>query len=228
MKKIKYLAIAAAMILGVANANAQSAADKTFCFIDANGNEVADGSTVTFYVKTEEIIPGIPSLGTKTEAKFDLNVKNTTSNNAAVSAHIVTDKLSSGRLQFCFPNTCPPVIPADYTTDNRILAPGESIPLNSEWIPEEGTYGEADFTLQIRLMDYFGMNGNYNYEFLANGPKIKIHCIYADPAGIGSLEADKNANVVSRYNAGGQLISEPVKGINILRLSNGKTIKMVK
>lgn len=218
MKKIKYLAIAAAMVLGVANTNAQSAADKTFCFIDANGNEVADGSTVTFYAKTEEIIPGM-DFGTKTEAKFDLNVKNTTSNNAAVSAHIVTDKLSSGSLQFCFPNTCPPVVPADYTTDSRILAPGESIPLNSEWIPEEGTYGEADFTLQLRLMD-----GN---NILANGPKIKIHCIYADPAGIESLEADKNAKVVSRYNAGGQLISEPVKGINILRLSNGKTIKQM-
>ena len=49
-----------------------------------------------------------------------------------------------------------------------------------------------------------------------------------DPAGIEETTADgKNAEVVARYNAAGQQISAPETGVNILKLSNGKTIKVV-
>ena len=49
-----------------------------------------------------------------------------------------------------------------------------------------------------------------------------------DPTGIEETTADgKNAEVVARYNAAGQHISAPETGVNILKLSNGKTIKVV-
>lgn len=49
-----------------------------------------------------------------------------------------------------------------------------------------------------------------------------------DPTGIEETTADgKNAEVVARYNAAGQQISAPETGVNILKLSNGKTIKVV-
>lgn len=49
-----------------------------------------------------------------------------------------------------------------------------------------------------------------------------------DPVGIEETTADgKNAEVVARYNAAGQQISAPETGVNILKLSNGKTIKVV-
>ena len=40
-------------------------------------------------------------------------------------------------------------------------------------------------------------------------------------------DASLSNAIVARYNAEGQLITAPVKGINILKLANGQTIKVV-
>ena len=66
MKKIKFLALAAAMFLGAGNLCAQT--DNTFGFVDADGNEVKDGSTVTFYAVEEEVVPGMPMFGVKVQS----------------------------------------------------------------------------------------------------------------------------------------------------------------
>lgn len=53
--------------------------------------------------------------------------------------------------------------------------------------------------------------------------------ITADPTGINDItaDADTNSAVVARYTANGQQISAPVKGLNILKLANGKTVKVM-
>ena len=57
------------------------------------------------------------------------------------------------------------------------------------------------------------------------GPSVKVKFIYT-PTGIDSVK-DGNVTVteVERYNLQGQKISKPCKGINIIKLSNGKTVK---
>lgn len=47
MNTFKILAVAVALTFGAVSVNAQK--DKTFSFIDAAGNEVADGSSLVFY-----------------------------------------------------------------------------------------------------------------------------------------------------------------------------------
>lgn len=96
--------------------------------------------------------------------------------------------------------------------------------LKSEWLPIEGSYGDALFTLQLLLVDRID---DKNFTVEAYGPKITMHCIYADPTGIADLEADKNAAVVTYYDAGGSKLSVPQKGLNIIKMSNGKTRKVV-
>ena len=94
-------------------ANAQ--VDNTFRFVDQKtGNEIPDGGTYTAVVEKVDIIPGILS---KMEAKFYIDVENTTGDVAYVSAHVVSEELAGGKLQFCFPNQCPPTVPADYISD---------------------------------------------------------------------------------------------------------------
>ena len=44
---------------------------------------------------------------------------------------------------------------------------------------------------------------------------------------ISSLSSSTDAVEVARYNAAGQRISRPVKGLNIIKLSDGKVIKHV-
>lgn len=57
-----------------------------------------------------------------------------------------------------------------------------------------------------------------------NSAKAKI----TDPTGIGGINADASgAEEVARYNAAGQVIDGPQKGLNIIKYANGTTRKVV-
>ena len=49
-----------------------------------------------------------------------------------------------------------------------------------------------------------------------------------DATGIDKVATSTNVKEVSRYSANGQRLSAPAKGLNIVKLSNGKTVKIVK
>lgn len=59
--------------------------------------------------------------------------------------------------------------------------------------------------------------------------KPTVEFIGEDPntAGINSLATSKDAVEVERYNAKGQRINHPVKGMNIIKLSNDKVVKRI-
>lgn len=226
MKNMKLFTLAVAMLLGAGNVCAQ--VDNTFSFVDADGNEVPDGSTVTFYAENKPIVPGFPDWGTQLKADFELSVRNNTNAEAHVSARIITHELPNGNVQFCFPSQCQSgTLPADYTSEGGTILANASQSLGSEWFPEEGKYGTAKFTLQLLVMSRSGKFPNYTYSFVANGPTVKMNCIYADPAGISDMQAGKNVKEVARYDANGRKLDVPCKGLNIVKMSNGETKKVV-
>lgn len=51
--------------------------------------------------------------------------------------------------------------------------------------------------------------------------------VILDPTSIASVNEVKDVREVARYSADGMRLSAPVKGINIVKLSNGKTLKVV-
>ena len=53
-----------------------------------------------------------------------------------------------------------------------------------------------------------------------------IKFTYSDPANISGVSEDK-ATAVGYYTVGGQQLQAPQKGLNIVKLSNGKTIKQI-
>lgn len=214
MKKMKFLTLAVAVLLSVGSASAQ--VDKTFSFLDAEGNEVADGSTVTFYAVEEEKVPGMPMFGIVSQAKFDLSVKNNTNAAAKVALRVSAPfEPKSGRVQICFPGACDMSHDKGlFTTETGDMLANEIKPLGSEWIFDKGIYSEEKVSLTILSGD-------------AVGPTVNINCIYVDPTGIADMEADKNATVVARYDSKGNKLSAPAKGLNIIKLSNGKTIKTI-
>lgn len=55
----------------------------------------------------------------------------------------------------------------------------------------------------------------------------EVEFVGEEPTTISSLSSSTDAVEVARYNAAGQRISRPVKGLNIIKLSNGKVIKHV-
>ncbi len=188
------LFLAVALVAGHVSMNAQ--VDNTFRFVeDKTGNEIPDGGTYTAVAEKIDKMPDFPGLVVSLEAPFEISVENTTGDVAYVGAHVVTNEMSSGSLQFCFPNNCPPTVPADYTTDSGIIAAGEKKSLQSEWMPTEGKYGTAQFTVQLRTMTVTkwntvgGVQFPVEYAFKANGPRITINCVYNDPAGINDIKA---------------------------------------
>lgn len=203
------------MLLCVGNACAQT--DKTFCFVDADGNEVADGSTITIYAEEEEMVPGMPELGVVVQAKYPLSVKNNTDATATVALKVVAPFMpKSGGVQVCFPMMCDNHDRGTFTTMAGDLEANEVRNINSEWIFDDGTYYEANVTLTI-------LAGTSQVE----GPSVKVKSVYADPTGIADLEADRNAKAVGFYGANGAKMSAPQKGLNIVKMSNGKTKKVV-
>ena len=83
-------------------------------------------------------------------------------------------------------------------------------------------------------------NGKYTVKF-ASGAFVKgilsraeetkpfeLHYTVDCALGISNGRATDDATVVYRTNAAGQRIQSPQKGINIMKMSDGKTVKVIK
>lgn len=111
--------------------------------------------------------------------------------------------------------------------------------LKTEWkIVDEEThkakYGEAKAKLTLVVCrkvslgkDQFGIE-QFKYEDIGESSTITVHFIYNEKStGINSIN-NADATVVARYAADGTRLSAPQKGLNIVKLSNGKTVKYIK
>lgn len=219
MNTFKILAVAVALTFGAVSVNAQK--DKTFSFIDAAGNEVADGSTVIFYAEQKNKVDNMPMFGYSIQADFALKVKNNTNAVASVALHVVApENPTHGEVQICFPGECDSHTKGEFTTKSVSMTANEVKELHSEWIfgtvlpgqTDNIAYGAEDVSLTL-------MNGS------KAGPTVNIHSVYADPTGITDIESADNATEVARYDLNGRKLTAPQKGLNIIKLSNGKTVK---
>ena len=122
MKNLKLMALAAMLCLGTVNVAAQDEEelDESFIFVDKEGNEIANGSTVTF-------VGGKPNPFTgKIQVDVEVSVKNTLPSAEYCSLHIVTTSLPSGSITSCFPSLCTNNIPADYESDSGSVFSGKT------------------------------------------------------------------------------------------------------
>ena len=94
----------------------------------------------------------------------------------------------------------------------------------TEWIPKsEDAWGtcEATFTLTTLIKKSF-----LDYTTVGKSSDITIRFINRDPSAINGVADNSAAKEVARYTVGGQRINAPVKGINIVKLSDGRTVKV--
>ena len=95
--------------------------------------------------------------------------------------------------------------------------------------PSVPTFGQDVFENCSKLEKVYVPKASLNdyKEKLKLKPTVEF--IGEDPntAGINSLATSKDAVEVERYNAKGQRINHPVKGMNIIKLSNGKVVKRI-
>lgn len=194
--------------------------DQTFVFIDDQGNIVPDGSVITVAAINDEGQMVVP-----------LKVKNVEGDGAAVSMYETIDALPNGGWQTCAFGNCMTLSATGYSAKN-IISGTDASDIQTEWMPEQGKYATWSATLQIHVFNIitktvFGMKQEVaGEEIIGYGPKVTVNFVYnSESAHISGTAADHQPK--EYFNVRGQRIDGPQKGLNIIRLANGKTIKTI-
>lgn len=218
MKKLLTLCLAL-----VCSAAIFAQADNTFRFVDKNGTVYPDGSVLNL-TELEESDFGEWCVNS------GLYLENTTSSTQNARVTVDVKSLSEGSsIKFCVMFNCSNYeAVGSYSKEGAEVA-GNKDDLMLEWLTpyeedEEGNWTALPGSASIELSAAV-LNGDGSLR--AMGPSITINFSYTDPAGVSGITADKDATVIARYNAAGQQIGAAQKGLNIVRLSNGKTIKQI-
>ncbi|WP_028896645.1 hypothetical protein [Prevotella sp. HUN102] len=217
MKKIFTLA---AVLLMSAAAMAQNA-KSMIQFVDAKGNVIADGAT---FVANN--IEADPFDDTKYQIKPEIFVKNVSEKEIPVAVRFDLTNMPNGELVSCFGECRPFTKPGAHESAYRTLNSGQNASLETEWKPDNSDPATWEATFTACLGQEVDGGFITTYKFLEAGPSIKVKFIY-DVTGIENVNNNLQVKEVARFNAQGQKITEPCKGINIVKLSNGKTVKQL-
>lgn len=215
--------IAAAM----SAASAYAQVDRTFAFVDKDGKEIENGSTVIAN-QVHTIKEGNYSYE---EISSDVYVKNLTTDEYGVGVTVTLNKLDNGAAQCCFPTQCLPdwgeVVGGTVKTDAGIMKADETKSLQTEWFPEKDGEAEATVNINVYKVTTNKIGLPVYKELNVNGPSITIHFIKS-ANGISSVNTSATAKAIAYYTADGKRISAPQKGLNIVKMSDGRTVKVVK
>lgn len=205
-----------------------------FEFADKNGNVVPNGSTLT---KTE-----VEKSGKRLQINTGLFVKpvkpELNGEKLGVKMRVEVESIDHGTIQYCLLGQCMVASekgtfysPSDFvkTLDN----------LATEWFmgtDKEGKALKGEATVKLTLvackrvslgLNDFGIE-DFDWEEVGDCSSVTVKFIYDGTTAINGVADNANATVVARYAADGTRLSAPQKGLNIVKLSNGKTVKYIK
>lgn len=175
-----------------------------------NGTPIAAGETVTFYA-AEDDWGTVSATTNPTDNSNDLRLYNLTNNEVSGKATInmTSNTLGTDARQWCMGGEC--VSTSATTFDKEFTIPaGGSIQVQYDVEPEQ--FGEMITEMSVRVG-------------LGSTTSITIRFVYSDNAGMTGISGSEQVTEVSRYGADGARLSSPRRGLNIVKLSDGKTIK---
>lgn len=186
-------------------------------FVDEAGNVYVDGSTIDI---TEGEDDGWGGMMFPT----GLYVENIAGEEIYVGITYNLKSMSSGSFQICFPVNCMNLSKlGEGKTPEGALQTDEKKSIMAEWLPEENGFGKCTVDLQVNTYTYNAITKKYNLD--EPGPKVSVNMTYKDPASVKNVENEVKA--VASYNAGGQQVNSEQQGIVIMKLDNGKAVKVV-
>jgi len=163
--------------------------DERFVFVDANGNEIADGSTVTVTTGTDN--------GEGVHVMFSgVSVKNVSGGTSTyVKVNYTINQIDNGAFQICFPVTCNTrSAVGSYETSAGSLSDGEVRDIQSEWLAE--AYGTCNVTLQLETQKKSGgFPPKYTHD--GYGATITLNFVYGEeePGVHGDVNGDGEVTV---------------------------------
>lgn len=156
-----------------------------------------------------------------------------------VKLRLNVERIDNGSIAFCLLSNCKSASEkGEFDSNGGFVEQLDN--LQTEWMigndeeTEKAMYGEAKAKLTLVVCrkvslgkDQFGIE-KFDYEDIGESSTVTVHFIYNEKStGINGI-SDADATVVARYAADGTRLSAPQKGLNIVKLSNGKTVKYIK
>lgn len=218
MKKTTLLSLALAFCASTAALAQDEEYNDTFEFCSEDGTIIPNGSTININTATmspdEEI-----ALYT------GVYVKNTASVLAYGSVDWTVTKIDNGSFSVCFPMQCNTSDKVGKIQNSPgVIRANEVKSTQSEWYPQAA--GEAEMTMTLTIYSCEFVDNVPYYTKEDEGPTITLHFNY-DPTGINEVSKTQANDVVARYTVGGQQIAAPAKGLNIVKMADGTTKKVL-
>lgn len=222
-------------LIGAVSSFAQTDIDPAgvFVFTDKDGNVYDDNATIECKDAGYDDFDNfqIPS---------GLYVKQTSDvANLGVQLEIRVNSISNGLLSVCFPQSCLTYPnPGNYDNGKNKITDAASYDENlgradlmAEWQPSSETaYGQCSATFVLNTMKIEKSSDPFVlipvYKLLGKSRTINVNFTLKDPTAINGVKDNDKAVIVARYSADGQLLNAPAKGVNILKMSDGSTVKV--
>ena len=177
--------------------------DESYVFIDADGNVIANGSTVIRNV--------VEPFDEETECiKSGISVKNTNGSTDNVGMIYVIERIENGAYQICFPSSCNTQNEVgSYSTSSSQLM-GDVQDIQSEWLPVAD--GESIVTLTLELIAKVGFFPP-TYIHTAYGPTITVRFVKGEitpqPGIPGDVNGDSEVNIADVNAVIDMILSTP-------------------
>lgn len=152
-----------------------------------------------------------------------------------VKLRLNVERIDNGSIAFCLLGNCKNASEKGEFESNGGFVDNLG-DLQTEWKIDhdeetgKAMYGEAKakLTLVVCRKVSLGKDQKFDYEDIGESSTITVHFVYNEKStGINGIST-ADATVVARYAADGTRLSAPQKGLNIVKLSNGKTVKYIK
>lgn len=177
------------------------------------GVEVEDNATFTFYAEEVEEDYGYgPEIMLHLGAPNDLLLQNKTSEDIAFTAVLTYSDERPWAIQWCMGETCKMVGDSPYEIT-------EILPANSTMKLD---YHVDEFSAGV----YGSFAANMKIEANGESRSVNINLVYLDPASVGEV-SKANVTEVARYAADGRQLTQPQRGLNIVRMSDGSVKKVM-
>lgn len=218
---MKRLFTFALLLLALTSVRAQST-DHSFVFIDHNGNEIADGATIE--------VTDTTMMGDVVQMNIPVGIKNVAGKMVGGRLrHTNPSDMPNGAMQVCAFDGCSSS--DEVSIGNACEAGYVNEDISTEWKPTDFKKSwTATFRIEVMQTskNFVGFDEvKSNAKVLAYGPTLNVHFAFKGTTGISGVKTDTASKVVARYAADGTLLTAPAKGLNILRLANGRTVKVV-
>lgn len=203
---------------------------QTFQFVTKDGTVVENGSVWT----ANEVEEDTHSADDGMQVLSGLFLKNTTNKTVAAEVTLDIKTLPTGSLQFCVLGMCNNYEELGEHVKRGLEDANAEDNLMLEWFTGTNTYGTATATLRADVIEYHKETNASGIEkivygaVIEQGPQITINFVYADPARIDDIENKTGQQtIIARYAANGTKLTEPAKGLNILKMADGRIIKQI-